>query len=133
MTIEIPNELEPILKAEAGKAGVDPTTYTHQLLRKSLERNRALAPCLPEEETQLLKAIASGPSTEEMERYRQLIRKRQQGEITQHDLRLLNEMTRRMESLQVQRLEDLTRLARVRGVDVGTLMHQLGIRPADVL
>jgi hypothetical protein len=133
MTIEIPVELEPLLKAEAGKAGIDPTTFTQQLLRKSLATRKGAAPCLPEQESALLKAISEGLSAEEMDRYRQLIQKRQQEEIADDELRVLKDLTQRMEALQVRRLEDLVRLAQLRGVALSDLMIQLGIRSPDVL
>src|SRR5258707_9293544 len=46
LTIEISSELEPILKAEAGKAGLDPTAYTHQLLPASLPTEKQRAPSI---------------------------------------------------------------------------------------
>ena len=131
--VESPNELEPILKAEAGKAGVDATTFTHQLLRKSLEATQTSAPCLPEEEAELIRAISAGPSSEQLDRYRHLIGKRQRAVISPEELRILDEMTRQMESLQVQRLAHLARLAKLRGVDLPTIMRQLEIHPPDVL
>ena len=74
MTIKISSELEPILKAEAGKAGVDPTAYTHQLLHASLTAEKRSAPSISAEEARLLNQINLGISAEELDRYRELIR-----------------------------------------------------------
>src|SRR5437879_3741883 len=86
MTIEISSELEPILKAEAGKAGVDPVAYTNQLLRASLQTEKPTVPSMSPAETRLLNQINQGLSLEEFDRYRELIRKRQEETITQDEL-----------------------------------------------
>src|SRR5437899_3283337 len=105
MTIEIAGDLEPILKAEARKAGVDPIHYTDQLLRKFLRNDQRAVSPLSAEEANLLKEINRGLSVEEMDMYRSLIRKRQEETITEEEFRQLNEFTRRLESLQVRSLE----------------------------
>ena len=87
MTIEISGELEPVLKAEAGKAGIDPIAYTHQLLRASLPPRKLSAPSMSVEESRLLNQINQGFSEEEFERYRELIAKRQAETISPEEFR----------------------------------------------
>ncbi len=134
MTIEITNDLEPLLVKEARKAGVDPVTYTQDLLRKALPSSSVPeAPSVTPEEASLLREINQGVSPEEMARYRELIRKRQQEKVSQTEFRELQEFTRRLEDFQARRMGSLAMLAKLRGVSVLDLMGRLEIRPLDVL
>jgi hypothetical protein len=133
MTITIPIDLEPLLKAEAGKAGVDQIAYTSQLLRKSLSPGRPPAPVVSPEETRLLNETNQGLTARELDHYRHLIGKRQEETITEQELQELMEITCRLEALQIRRIENLAKLAAFRGVPLTDLMAQLEIRPADVL
>ena len=133
MTIEITSDLEPLLMAEAHKAGVDPVTYTQDLLRKALPIAVPSAPSVTAEEASLLKEINQGISSEEMARYEELIRKRQQEAISQPEFRELQEATRRLEDFQTRRMRSLAALAKLRGISVLDLMSRLEIRRLDVL
>ena len=133
MTIEISGELEPILKAAAGKAGLDLTAYTHQLLRISLPAATPSAPSVSAEEARLLNQINRGLSAEDLDRYRELIRRRQEETISPEEFRQLDDLTRQMEALQTQRLESLARLAQLRQMSLTNLLTRLEIHPPDVL
>ena len=133
MTIEITSDLEPLLMTEARKAGVDPATYTRDLLRKALPISAPSAPCVTAEEASLLKEINKSISPEEMARYEELILKRQEETISQPEFRELEEFTRRLEDFQAGRMGSLARLAQLRGVLVLDLMGRLEIRSLDVL
>jgi hypothetical protein len=133
MTIEITSELEPLLMAEAHKAGVDPVTYTHELLRKALPNSAPSAPSITAEEASLLKAINQGISPGQMARYEELIKKRQHETITEQEFRELRELTDRLEALQARRMRSLATLAKLRDVSVVDLMSRLDIRSLDVL
>ena len=133
MTIEISGDLEPILKAEAGRAGIDPIAYTNQLLRKSLHTDKRSAPVVSADETRLLMEINQGLSAEALERYRQLIHRRQDEAIGNEELAELTELTHQFEALQVRRLESLSKLAELRKLPLTDLMAQLEIQPPDAL
>lgn len=133
MTIEISGELEPILKAAAGKAGLDLTTYTHQLLRMSLPAATPSAPSVSAEEARLLHQINRGLSADDLDRYRDLIRRRQEESISPEEFRQLDNLTHQMEALQAQRLESLAKLAQLRQVPLTDLLARLEIHPPDVL
>ena len=133
VTIEISGELEPILKAEAGKAGLDLTAYTHQLLRTSLPTAKPSAPSISAEEARLLHQINHGLAAEALDRYRELIRKRQDETISPEEFRQLDDLSRQMEALQTQRLESLAKLAELRRVPFNDLLARLEIHPPDVL
>ena len=134
LTLEISTELEPLLKAEAARAGRDVVAVAHEMLARSLRVAQAdSARRLPEDESQLLEEINRGPSTAEMERYLELIHKRQDEAITAAELAELRAFTERMENLAVGRMQSVARLAELRGVEVEMLMKQLQLDPPDAL
>ncbi len=133
LTIEISGELEPILAAAASKAGLDMASYTHQLLRMSLPTSKPEAPSVPAEEARLLQEINRGLPAEQLDRYRELIGKRQRETINPEEFRQLTDLTHQMEALQTQRVEALTKLAALRHLSLVDLMAKLEIRPPDVL
>jgi hypothetical protein len=133
MIIEISSELEPTLKAQADKAGVDPIVYIHQLLRACLSAGNHHGPSVSPEETQLLNKINQGLSAEDLDLYRKLIRKRQLETITDEEFQHLDRLTRRLESLQARRMAHLAALAQLRQVSLADLMARLEIQPPDVL
>jgi hypothetical protein len=113
------------MMTEARKAGVDPVTYTQDLLRKALPSGAPGAPSLPAEEASLLKDINQGISLEQMARYQELIRKRQQETISQVEFDELQEFTARLEDLQTLRARSMAKLAKLRG-----LAPNLSVSPA---
>jgi len=134
VTLEISADLEPLLEAEAVKAGTDPSTLAQQLLRDSLTGKRPPGvPCTPAEEEELFKAINRGPTQPEMERYEGLIRKRQDEDLSAEEFDELRQFTNRMEELGSERLTGLARLAESRRVRLDQLMADLEIQPPDVL
>lgn len=134
LTLEISPELEPLLEAEAARAGRDVTTVAHEMLTRSLRMAQTASERrLPEEESRLLRAINEGPSTAEMERYIELIHKRQEETVTNDELVELRAFTDRMEKLAVARMQSVVRLAELRGIEVETLMKELQLDPPDAL
>ena len=134
LTLNIASELESLLQAEADKKGSSPMSVAQELLAKSLTQTHPSdAPRLPGEESRLLAEINQGLSSEGMQRYRDLIQKRQDESISEEELIELRGVTQQMEALAVNRMKSLAELARLRGVDVEALMHELQIAPPDVL
>ena len=134
MIVEIASDLEPILKAEAGKAGIDPVAYMEHLLRKALPAGApAVGESVSAQETSLLKRINQGFSPDQMVRYRELVRKRQEEAISPEEWHELENCTARLEHFQTDRMQSLSKLAQLRNVSVRDLMAQLEIRAPDVL
>ena len=134
LTLEISTELEPLLKAEAARAGRDVVAVAHEMLARSLRVAQTDSTRrLPEDESQLLEEINQGPSTAETERYLELIRKRQDEAITAAEVAELRAFTERMEKRAATRMQSVARLAERRGVEVETLMKQLQLDPPDAL
>lgn len=132
MTIEISGDLEPILKAEAVKTGVDPIAYTNQLLRRLLVAGKSSPPALSSEEARLLNEINQGLPAEEMDYYQTLIRKRQDETISDEEFQALDRITRRLEALQLGRVQSLVKLAELWNLPLAAVMTQLEIQPPDV-
>ena len=80
----------------------------------------------------LLEKINRGLPPESERRFRQLIAARQDGVIRPKGLDELITLTDEAEALQVDRLEHLAELARIRGKDLLTVMNDLGIEPRPV-
>jgi len=132
MTIEIPAEVESRLTAEAKRIGVDPAGFVQDLLKNRL-RQPSQAPAVSHREAELLQAIDIGFSQARMDRFGELIGKRRDETITGEELNELLETTGELERLNVKRVRALSQLAELRGVDLETVMDQLGIEPPDVL
>lgn len=103
------------------------------MLRKSLPSAKPGAPSVSAEESRLLNQINRGLPAEDLVRYHELIRKRQDQTIRPQEFTQLDKLTRQMEALQTQRLESLARLAELRRLSLRELMAQLEIQPPDVL
>lgn len=80
-------------------------------------------------ETALLAAIRqnSGLPGAEQRRFDRLRRKRQAETLTRSEEKQLQALWQRVEQMNVARLEALTELARLRGIDARTLMRELGL------
>ena len=95
------------------------------------EHRNKRVPSLSERESELLLAINRGLPGEEAERYQELIRRRQAGVLSPEEHRDLLHLTDEVERLQAERMANLSELARLRGVPLGSLMEELEIRPAS--
>lgn len=113
LTITLQPEYEARFREEALQAGVS----VEQLIAQ-----RAM-------EAELLWSIRlAAPETETRTLHR-LLRKRKAGTLSEAEQRQLQTLLDEREQRGAQRLEDLTRLARLRRVSVRQLMEQLGIHP----
>jgi phosphoglycerate-specific signal transduction histidine kinase len=90
---------------------------------------RRRAPALPAEEAALVARINRGLPAELRDRLDQLGDKRANETLTDEEHAELLGLVPKLEALEVERLEDLSQLARMRGVSLTDLMDQLGIRP----
>lgn len=105
-------------------------SFIEQVLAFQAERK---APALPVDETALLLKINNGPPAKVQQRYRKLIKLRQEERLTQDEYEELLRLTDDVEQKQVERLEALAELARLRGKSLRELMDVLGIKPPAVL
>jgi len=129
-TLEIAPDLEAALRREATKQGLDAQGYILSALRERLASVRSTAaPRLPIYEARLLQEINRGLSAESWQRYSVLKEKRRAETLTPEEQAELISFSDQMEELNVQRMERLIQLARIRKMSVDALMDELGIKP----
>ena len=92
-------------------------------------RARRLAPSLPTEQADLLLQINRSLPAELRGRLDELDAKREAETLTQEEHAELIHLVACVETLEVKRVENLSRLAALRGVSLSTLMHDLGLKP----
>lgn len=90
---------------------------------------RRKAPGLPQEEAALLVEINRGLPAGLRDRLEELGDKRESETLTTEEHAELLRLVSEAEALEAQRVESLSRLARLRGVSLAALMDALGIRP----
>jgi hypothetical protein len=133
LTIDISADLEPRLLQEAAKCGMGPDEYVVQTVRSRLAREGGSAPALDLEQSQLVKEINEGLSQIEWDRYYALIDRRRSGTLSKDEFLKLESLSNRIEDLNVQRMERLAELARLRHTTMPELLDQLGIVPPAVI
>jgi hypothetical protein len=81
------------------------------------------------DETELLTRINRGLATEQVQRYRELLSKRDQQTLSLPEHRELLALSDQAEQKQVERVKLLDQLAQLRGVGLSDLIEQLGLKP----
>lgn len=94
-------------------------------------RARRRAPSLPAEEAELLIRINRGLPAELRERLDELGAKREAESLAPDEHAELIQLVARLEELEAQRIEDLSRLSTIRGIPLPDLMRELGLDPPD--
>jgi len=117
---------EELLRASTQLAASELDRLVSQLL--SLRARRS-APSLPERETELLMKINQGLPAELDRRYRELIGKRDEGTLSSAEHQKLLRLTDEVEGYNVERVEHLVELAKLRKTSLGELVEELGLHP----
>lgn len=86
---------------------------------------------LPEAEIRLLKNIYRKFSSEKLARLRNLKETRQAKELNETDYEELAALTDLLEEFHAQRMKNLVKLAKIRGIGLEETMTQLGIKLPD--
>lgn len=94
-------------------------------------RAERVAPHLTADENRLLARINKGLPTEDRNRMRALIEKRDDETITAEEWQELAALSDQLELLHADRLAALAELAKLKGVTLDEVMRQLGIRFPD--
>jgi hypothetical protein len=84
-------------------------------------------PHLDKKETKLLKAINNSIPSEQLERYKDLLEKIQEGTLTSIENEEFLSLNEKIEQLNVNRMKSIIALARLRNVTVPSLMAQLNL------
>lgn len=120
--------IDDVLRGMANADLSEINALIDQLIRLRAQRSPIT---LPDAEAKLLLKINQAFPPEQQKRYDDLTHQRQNGTITQETYPELLELTDEMELLNAKRIENLGKLAQLRGVSLDTVMKQLGlIRPA---
>lgn len=119
---------DDLLKAADQLSQSELDQFLKRLLALHAQRR---APSLQADETALLSAINQGVPAELRERYDALIARRQEGSLTSVEHDELLHLTEHVEALDAARAEHLATLSRVRGISLGVLLDQLGIRAPE--
>ncbi len=133
LTIELKPALAARIHLAAARAGVGTADFIQATLEKNLPREPArktkLPPCLSAAETELLLKINRGFDEQTWERYDELKAKRRAESLTAQAHAELVALTNQQEALNLERVQALAELARLRKVGLREVMQQLGINP----
>jgi len=95
-------------------------------------RARQRAPRLSQAESELLEKINQGLTAQDQHRYDELVAKRETEDLTEVENAEFLRLTNLLEALNVERMEALAELARIRRSTLRDVMQNLGIKtPAD--
>jgi hypothetical protein len=129
ITLQLSSELEQQLLSAAIEQGIEPDLYILNTLQERLRSNHSV----PMTEAELIQQINIGLSPSDWEKYHALIVKRQAETLTQDEYQQLVSMSDRLEKLNVQRIQSLIQLAKLRQQTLPELMENLGIKGAKVV
>ncbi|MCP4104364.1 MAG: STAS/SEC14 domain-containing protein [Desulfobacteraceae bacterium] len=130
----------PVIQLKADLSFDQLANAVGQLSNSELERLFAQVACvrplyeehrLSDTESELLMKINEGVSDTVQSRYNKLIGKRDERTLTDEEYSELLRLTDQVELLDVNRLEYLTELARIRNKPLTLLMDELGITPPE--
>jgi hypothetical protein len=127
--IEFEVRPEQLVKAAAQLPQAE---FDDLVARLAVVRAQRRVPHLAREEAKLLLRINRGLSEKQRKRFYELIDKRRAETITPPELRELLKLTEKAEQLNVERIEALAKLAKLRGVTLRKVMQQLGIKTPPV-
>ena len=129
ITLQLPPELERLLRAEVARQGINPDRYILNAIQECLQASRYPKPLLSKAEADLLEQINIGLPTDRWQEYHSLLAKRRAETLTEAEQSILIAISDQIEQANVQRVRALIALAEIRGTDLSTLMQQLGIVP----
>jgi hypothetical protein len=129
IALELTPELEQQIQDEAAKQGLE---LKHYIL-KTLSQNLSSVQLQPKplSEFDLLQKISIGLSPETWDSYHALINKRRVELLNIEEEAKLIEISDRIEQANIQRLNILIELAKLRNTSLIELMQDLGIKPPE--
>ena len=126
--VEAPLTYEQLL----GRVGQLSTSELDDFVQRVLTLHaQRRAPCLPQEEAELLIEINRSLPAETQQRYSELIAKRHEEKLSPEEYDELLRLTDEVEAHDTRRVTNLVTLSLLRKVTLDQLMEDLGIRPLD--
>lgn len=131
LEIKIPSELEQQLHQAADQAGVSADVYILRLLEQNLPTHLSnnSGKRLLHTEAQLLQHINHSLSAIDWQRYCQLLTQRDAVALSDSEHTELIALSDQIEAMNVDRIQALTELAKIRQTTVRTLITELGLTP----
>jgi hypothetical protein len=131
LEIKIPSELEQQLHQAADQAGVSADVYILRLLEQNLPTHLSdnSGKRLLHTEAQLLQRINQSLSAIDWQRYQQLLTQRDAVALSDSEHTELIALSDQIEEMNVNRIQALTELAKIRHTTVRTLITELGLTP----
>ena len=126
LKVDIDSDTERTLQEEASRKGMDAEELAADLVCQGLTGNGGSC---GDRESKLLTKINQGWSEDHWLRYRELLKLRDDRELSKdsHDELLL--LTAELEGINARRIGYLAELAKIRGIKLPELMKELGINP----
>lgn len=124
--IEAQLSTDELLKAASQLSSPELDQFASQIIALRAQRQ---APCMPQDEAEILIEINRGIPWEIQKPYDALVAKRRQESLTPDEYETLLQLTEQIEQLEVRRMEHLAELARLRQMSLTDLMTSLDIQP----
>ncbi len=125
ITLNVKPSLEVLLRDQAAREGIDANELVLRTVEQAFGFREQEGKSV--RETELLQLITQGPTEAAWQRYHELAQKRDAESLTTAEHQELIALSEEIEGLGVDRLEHLAELARLRGVTLSSLQHQLAI------
>lgn len=135
ISIDMAPELENEIKQAATKAGVSPDAYILESVVQRLhpvKHRQSKTARLSKIESDLMQKINQSLPQIGWDHYRELIKKRQSGTLTQQEHLELIAISDQLEEANVNRIGYLAELAKVRKTTIPALIKELGLKPVAV-
>jgi hypothetical protein len=123
--VEVQLSSEELLKAVEQLSQADLERFVSQVIALQAQRK---ASSLPQVEAELLLKINQGIPSDTQKYYDELMAKREAETLTTEEHKELLYLSEQIEQLQVQRIEYLADLARMRKISLTVLLENLGIQ-----
>ena len=123
-TVSINLTTNDLLKGVEQLDGTDLDEFVQKVL---YIRAKRFADNFSKEESDLMEQINIGLSNQESDKLNILIAKSEEGILKEDELKEYKNLYSKMESLNIQRLTALSKLANLRGVSLDTTMEKLGL------
>lgn len=129
LTIELPSNIEQELLQGATQKGISLENYLLQLLKIAADLQKKQVKKKPLSESELLQKINLDITEAEWKTYRHLTALRQAETLTESEYDQLAELGEKIEKANVNRLQYLVALSKLRRVSLEKVMDDLGIFP----
>ncbi len=124
ITIQIDRQLEKQIQEEAARRGLSMSEHVTEVVKRHFKTRFHQQPALPSREAELLQKINLAISVDTWELYRELIAKKENGTITDVELKTLIGLSDQIEMANAERMGYLAELALLRGVTLAQLLEE---------